>query len=142
MKTGIIKRGLKLLAGAAICGLITGSAIAGNTNCTATIHYVDIHGIVTVNGVPTGGVEVTVMCCDTCSMLSCTNADPLTAADGSYVLSFNDTANGGFCNGGCSSGAICFGSYTPWNVFLQFVYQGCTQYVACVDVLNAYLAGN
>ena len=134
-RKSLFRIGLKALAGAAAGGLLLSAAIAGTTNCppgcTSHDSFVDIRGVVTVNGVPTPGVHVAALCCDTGIMLNCTNADPVSTAEytGStfgvpvnYALSFNNTPLGGSCMAGCSSGQIWFGCYTPWNVELLFTY--------------------
>ena len=126
------------LAAVAASLLLTGSA-------SATISFVDIHGVVTVNGVPTADVHVSALCCDTCQILNCTNADPATASDGSYLLSFNNdpAGSGGNCFAGCSDfPGQQYGDYSPWSVFLKFEYLGCTQYVSCEAVAAAYVAGS
>src|SRR4029077_21135547 len=62
---------IKLLGLAATAGLLAASAGA-----QWLIAYTDIRGVVTVNGVPTPGVVIEPMCCDTCTIIPCANPDP------------------------------------------------------------------
>ncbi|MGO8928923.1 MAG: hypothetical protein ACLQU3_18805 [Limisphaerales bacterium] len=158
----VSKIGVKTLAGAAACGLVLSTASAGNyttTCCSTCAHvydFVDIRGVVTVNGVPTPGVQVEALCCGTGQILNnCSDAQVLsTALVGdtelggytNYALIFNNSGTYGTCTGqGCSTLPMYFGvpqCYTPWNVELVFTYQGCTTTVSCAQVEQAYLEAN
>ena len=135
-------------------GLAGALSLTGSAQADCQISYTDIRGVVTVNGIPTPGVQIEELCCDTGNLLNCTNADPhstsasldltgesctQSGAITNYVLSFNNTANGGFCQGGCSTvPGISYGGFCPWSVELRFTYQGCVVIVPCDVVSNAY----
>jgi hypothetical protein len=147
---------LQLLAALAVCALTGVTAMAGGeTNTNVCVAFTDIRGLVTVNGQPTPGVKIEVLCCDSGQPLNCTNADPFSTgmapANGSfgcvqnpstnYLLSFNNdpAGSGGFCFAGCSViPGMHFGCFAPWAVSLRFSFNGCTQTVSCADVSNAY----
>jgi choice-of-anchor A domain-containing protein len=148
------RRWLAILAGGlgSAALFFSGNAMAGETPI-CNVLFTDIRGVVTVNGVPTSGVEIEVFCCEDNHPIVCSPNSPTLStelvgdisyascpvANINYHVAFNSTPAGGNCASGCFPiPGLNFGDYCPLAVWLKFTFGNCSKIVPCCDVAAAY----